>query len=143
MKRASRHFGDKLGNSLYDSRFKASMAPTTLRQALDLHDLEYNKRTFFDRDRAGGGTGTNVEGATMGGAAAAAPPGAALPSGMMNFIAVSYFMGLASYVNTFVAQYTGAGRDDRVGHAVWQGNYLSLVAGCVGVRGKVSQAPVS
>jgi len=87
MKRASRHFGDKLGNSLYDSRFKASMAPTTLRQALDLHDLEYNKRTFFDRDRAGGGTGTSgtgtkVEGgATMGGAAAAAPPGAALPSG--------------------------------------------------------------
>ena len=86
MKRASRHFGDKLGNSLYDSRFKASMAPTTLRQALDLHDLEYNKRTFFDRDRAGGGTGTNgtgtkVEGATMGGAAAAAPPGAALPTG--------------------------------------------------------------
>lgn len=58
---------------------------------------------------------------------------AALPSGMMNFIAVSYFMGLASYVNTFVAQYTGAGRDDRVGHAVWQGNYLSLVAGCVGL----------
>ena len=54
---------------------------------------------------------------------------AALPSGMVNFIAVSFFMGLASYVNTFVAQYSGAGRDDRVGPSVWQGNYLAIAAG--------------
>lgn len=35
----------------------------------------------------------------------------------------------AFYTATFVAQYFGAGRYDRVGPAVWQGIYFSLIAG--------------
>jgi MATE family multidrug resistance protein len=35
----------------------------------------------------------------------------------------------AGYTSTFVAQYTGAKRDARVGPAVWQGIHFSLVAG--------------
>jgi len=36
---------------------------------------------------------------------------------------------VAGYVATFVAQYTGAGRPQRVGPAVWQGLYFSLATG--------------
>ena len=35
----------------------------------------------------------------------------------------------AGYVATFAAQYTGAGRPHRVGPAVWQGIYFSVIAG--------------
>ena len=43
MKRAARHFGDKLGNSLYDSEFNIQNAPLTLSEALDLYDEEYSE----------------------------------------------------------------------------------------------------
>ncbi len=39
------------------------------------------------------------------------------------------FQSTAMYVATFVAQYVGAGRRDRVGAAVWQGLYFSALAG--------------
>lgn len=51
---------------------------------------------------------------------------AALPGGLSNFVFTSFFIGMAQYINTFVAQYTGAGQDGRVGPAVWQGAYLAL-----------------
>ena len=54
---------------------------------------------------------------------------AALPAGMSNFVFVSFFLGLAGYVNVFVAQYAGARRPDRVGSSIWQGTYLSWGAG--------------
>ena len=54
---------------------------------------------------------------------------AALPAGMVSFTFVSFFLGTASYVNTFVAQYSGAGRPRRVGVAMWQGIYFCLLAG--------------
>ena len=44
---------------------------------------------------------------------------AALPAGMANFTFISLFMGTAQYVNTFVAQYIGARRPERVGPAIW------------------------
>ena len=53
---------------------------------------------------------------------------AAAPSGMANFTLFSLLIGIASYVNTFVAQYHGAGRPERIGRSVWQGIYFSLVA---------------
>jgi len=56
---------------------------------------------------------------------------AALPAGIMAFTFASFFLGTVSYVNTFVAQYTGAGRDHRVGPAVWQGIFLALGAAVV------------
>src|SRR5262249_3020616 len=37
----------------------------------------------------------------------------------------------AGYTSTFVAQYIGAGRPQRVGPAVWQGIYFGLLAGLI------------
>jgi MATE family multidrug resistance protein len=54
---------------------------------------------------------------------------ACLPAGMLQFTFSSLFIGTVAYVNTFVAQYWGAGRPDRVGPAVWQGIYLGLASG--------------
>lgn len=52
MKRASRHFGEKLGNSLYHDGFNANNAPATLKESLDNLDIERAKSRFgFDKDR--------------------------------------------------------------------------------------------
>jgi len=56
---------------------------------------------------------------------------ASLPAGMLHFSMVSIFMGTAGYVSTFVAQYYGAGRYERIGPALWQGIYMSLIGGLV------------
>jgi MATE family multidrug resistance protein len=53
---------------------------------------------------------------------------AALPAGIASFTAISFFMGVATYTNSFVAQYTGARALTRVGAALWQGIYFSLLA---------------
>jgi MATE family multidrug resistance protein len=53
---------------------------------------------------------------------------AAMPAGMVHFALISLFMGTAAYVNTFVAQYEGAGRRDRVAASMWQGVYFALAA---------------
>lgn len=52
---------------------------------------------------------------------------AALPAALTQFIFVSLFLGTATYINTFVAQYIGAKRPRNVGPAVWQGAYLALI----------------
>ena len=54
---------------------------------------------------------------------------AAMPAGMLNFCVMSLFVGTAGYVNTFVAQYFGAGQKHRIGPAVWQGVYVSALGG--------------
>ena len=54
---------------------------------------------------------------------------AAMPAGMVHFSMVSIFMGTAGYVSTFVAQYYGAKRYHRIGPALWQGIYMSLIGG--------------
>ena len=54
---------------------------------------------------------------------------ASLPAGILNFCIMSLFIGTASYVNTFVAQYYGAGKLHRIGPAVWQGIYVSILGG--------------
>ena len=54
---------------------------------------------------------------------------ASLPAGIMHWTVMSVLIGTVSYVNTFVAQYSGAGQKDRAAAAVWQGIYLSLAAG--------------
>jgi MATE family multidrug resistance protein len=46
---------------------------------------------------------------------------AALPGGMYHWTMICLPLGIASYVNTFVAQYYGAGRLRRIGTAVQQG----------------------
>jgi len=44
---------------------------------------------------------------------------------------VAFFMGVANYVNSFVAQYMGACAFRRIGASLWQGIYFSLMASCV------------
>lgn len=57
---------------------------------------------------------------------------ASTPAGILNYTLTSLFIGTAGYVNTFVAQYQGAGRPERIGPSVWQGLYVSLL-GAVGM----------
>ncbi|MBN1636203.1 MAG: MATE family efflux transporter, partial [Deltaproteobacteria bacterium] len=56
---------------------------------------------------------------------------AAMPAGILNFAIMSLFIGTASYVGTFVAQYYGAGQYNRIGTALWQGIYMSLIGALV------------
>ncbi len=53
---------------------------------------------------------------------------AAMPAGLLHFTLVCFPLGVAVYVNTFVAQYKGAGRPDRIGVVVWQGVWIGLAA---------------
>ena len=62
MKRAARHFGDKLGNSLYQGGFNMSKAPATLKGALDAYDIERAKSKFgFDKDRKPSSEQTKIQ----------------------------------------------------------------------------------
>jgi len=54
---------------------------------------------------------------------------AAMPAGILNFTIMSFFIGTAGYVSTFVAQYYGAKRHEQIGAALWQGIYLSVFGG--------------
>jgi MATE family multidrug resistance protein len=56
---------------------------------------------------------------------------ATMPAGMMSFAVMSFFLGTATYVSTFVAQYFGAQRFDRIGPALWQGVYVALLGGLI------------
>lgn len=51
---------------------------------------------------------------------------AALPAAMLSFAVACFPLGLVSYVNTFVAQYHGAGRPRRIGLAIWQAVFFTL-----------------
>ncbi len=45
------------------------------------------------------------------------------------WVLISLFLGTGEYLTTFVAQYLGAGRKERIGPAIWQGIYFSAAAG--------------
>ncbi|MBN2477417.1 MAG: MATE family efflux transporter [Pirellulales bacterium] len=53
---------------------------------------------------------------------------AAMPAGMLYFTLICFPLGVAMYVNTFVAQYEGAGRPGRIGAVVWQGIRVGVYA---------------
>ena len=53
---------------------------------------------------------------------------AAMPSAMVQFTVISFPLGVATYVNTFVAQYNGAGRQRQIGPIIWQGVWIGLAA---------------
>ena len=55
----------------------------------------------------------------------------AMMAGMAAFTLISLFQGTIAYVNTFVAQYTGAAQHHRIGHAVWQGVFMAVLAGII------------
>ncbi len=54
---------------------------------------------------------------------------ASFPAVMWYWLAFGLLQVTAGYVSTFVAQYTGAGRPERVGPAVWQGIHFAAIAG--------------
>jgi len=56
---------------------------------------------------------------------------AAMPAGLLSFTISCIFMGTASYVGTFTAQYYGARRPKRCGPSLWQGLYVALLGGIV------------
>ncbi|MEW6171446.1 MAG: MATE family efflux transporter [Bacillota bacterium] len=56
---------------------------------------------------------------------------ASMPAGMLNFSLTCVFLGTVSYVDTFVAQYYGAGRNRMIGPAVWQGIYIAAIGGLI------------
>lgn len=56
---------------------------------------------------------------------------ASFSAGITNFTLGCFFLGIVMYTGTFVAQYTGARKPDRVGDAVWQGIYLAILSGAV------------
>ena len=51
---------------------------------------------------------------------------AALPAGVTNFAFLCFFLGIASYTSTFVAQYFGAGQYKNIGPVVWQGVFFAI-----------------
>jgi multidrug resistance protein, MATE family len=56
---------------------------------------------------------------------------ASFPAVMWFWLLFGLLQVTAGYVSTFVAQYTGAGRPERVGPAVWQGIHFATLAGLV------------
>ncbi len=54
---------------------------------------------------------------------------ASFPAVMWFWLPFGLLQVAAGYVSTFVAQYTGAGRPERVGPAVWQGIYFAILSG--------------
>ncbi len=60
---------------------------------------------------------------------------AAFTGGLTNFTISCIFVGTIGYTGTFVAQYEGAGRRDRIGSAVWQGIWLSVFGGLLLLTG--------
>lgn len=56
---------------------------------------------------------------------------AAMPAGIAAFLLLTFFTGVAAYLNVFIAQYTGAGTLSKIGACLWQGIYFSLLAAVV------------
>ena len=54
---------------------------------------------------------------------------ASFPAVMWFWLPFGLLQVTAGYVSTFVAQYMGAGRPERVGPAVWQGIHFAILAG--------------
>ncbi len=53
----------------------------------------------------------------------------AVTGGFTTWALVGLFLGCGEYLTTFIAQYHGAGRVERIGPALWQGIYFSALAG--------------
>jgi MATE family multidrug resistance protein len=56
---------------------------------------------------------------------------AALPAGITAFLCMIFLGGIGGYVSVFIAQYSGAGQNQQIGVALWQGLYFCLFAGII------------
>jgi MATE family multidrug resistance protein len=66
--------------------------------------------------------------------------GAAMAAVMLFWTPLTLLQSTAAYATSFVAQYYGAGRHDRIGPAVWQALYFSVITG-LGFLALVPLAP--
>lgn len=55
----------------------------------------------------------------------------AVTAGFSTWSLFGLFLGCGEYLTTFIAQYHGAGRPERIGPALWQGIYFSALAGAL------------
>lgn len=53
---------------------------------------------------------------------------AAFSAGVLWFALFCIFLGICSYVSTFVSQYHGDEQPERIGPVVWQGNWLAMLS---------------
>lgn len=56
---------------------------------------------------------------------------ASMPAAMANLTFLLFFIGVGSYSNVFIAQYSGAAQRSRVGAALWQAIYFSIFGAVV------------
>lgn len=56
---------------------------------------------------------------------------AVVPAGVTAFLALVFLGGIASYISVFIAQYSGAGRLDKIGVTLWQGLFFTLFSGII------------
>src|SRR5262249_36765942 len=82
---------------------------------LILSQISYTLQTFIDRVFLTWWSAEAVGGAVTG--------------AISTMTLVGLFLATGEYLPTFVAQYWGAGRHERIGTAVWQGIYFALAAG--------------
>lgn len=54
---------------------------------------------------------------------------AALPAGITSFVFMAFLGGVGGYAGVFIAQYTGRGEHRKVGIALWQGIYFTIISG--------------
>jgi len=56
---------------------------------------------------------------------------AVVPAGVTAFLVLVFLGGIASYISVFIAQYSGAGRLDKIGATLWQGIFFTLFSGII------------
>jgi len=56
---------------------------------------------------------------------------AAVPAGALSWVIIGFFIGITSYIGTFVAQYNGAERKEKIPICITQGIYLSIIFSCI------------
>ncbi|MEW4530373.1 MATE family efflux transporter [Maioricimonas sp. JC845] len=67
---------------------------------------------------------------------------ASMPAGVFNWTVMSIPFGVATYTNTFIAQYDGAARRDRLVASLWQGAILAVLSGLLLVVGVPLAGPI-
>lgn len=56
---------------------------------------------------------------------------AVAPAGITAYLFMAFLGGIAGYAQVFIAQYWGAGKNNRIGSTLWQAIYFSIFAGLI------------
>ena len=56
---------------------------------------------------------------------------AVVPAGVSAFLVLVFLGGIAGYISVFIAQYSGAGRFDKIGATLWQGLFFTFFSGLI------------